>query len=385
MITAIGIAYTGDAEDRTARSGTPFGVLTGVRAQGLSAHAVKATLPKNADRAVAAVDATMHLLQCRHRPSTDQAKALYQGAHLARATSMTRSLAVRLRPTSRRVDAAIALGSGYSLPRGLRYAIYDDMTVRQAIDLEYPAWTAMRESDRDFRLAQQRRIYERAVACCMTTSWAAESVVRDYGIPENRVIVVGAGTHEERRRVTRDWSVPRYLFVGLDWKRKNGPRVLEAFRKLRSLHPEATLDVVGGHPDIDEPGVTGHGKLYRNDPVQMKTLTRLYDKSTCFVMPSIHEPGGVVLIEAAATGIGCIAGTRGGSRDFVGDAGIMVDPFSDDEIFEAMVAFSDPDRARQMGALAFERSELFTWPQVAGRILRAIDVSFPLALTAEAL
>ena len=39
----------------------------------------------------------------------------------------------------------------------------------------------------------------------------------------------------------RDWSTPRYLFVGLDWERKNGQLVLDAFAQVRVQHPDAEL------------------------------------------------------------------------------------------------------------------------------------------------
>ncbi|WP_299576132.1 glycosyltransferase family 4 protein [uncultured Williamsia sp.] len=372
MSAVFGVAFTGDAEDRTARSGTPYGVLSGLRSLGVEAFALKATMPTNVDRALAALDGITHLAQRREWPSQGKFKAAYQGAHLGRATSITRSLAARARTVRRDVTGVIALGSGYTVGIDVPYVIYDDMTVKQAIDLGYPAWRAMRETDRQYRLRQQVSVYSRAVKCCMTTQWAADSVVSDYGIPESKVVVVGAGTHEERRNKARDWSTPRFLFVGKDWQRKNGPRVVRAFGSVRDRFPDATLDVVGGHPVLDEPGVRTHGMLSRDDAGDRATLAGLYEKATCFVMPSIHEPGGVVLVEAAASGVGCIAGSRGGSRDFVGDGGLVVDPFDDAQIVASMERFADPEFAASHGSAAFTRSAHFTWPRVAERLLHAL-------------
>jgi hypothetical protein len=50
----------------------------------------------------------------------------------------------------------------------------------------------------------------------------------------------------------------------------------------------------------------------------------------------------------------------------------MVDPGSDDELLEAMRHFSDPEVAANVGAIARARSELFTWREVAERMLRAL-------------
>lgn len=382
---SIGIAYAGDPEDPTARSGTPFGVLTGARRLGVEAIALAAAPPRSVDRAVAAADAALHVITDVRHFSRADAKLKYSGAHLARATSLVRTRVLSRRPSVREVDGVIALGTGYDIPEGVPYVVYDDMTVRQAVEMEYPVWLAMRESDREFRIEQQARSYLGAVACCMTTTWAAESVVRDYGVPAERVIVVGAGTHEVVRHVDRDWSTPHFLFVGLDWTRKNGSRVLAAFSRVRSRIPGATLDLVGGHPSVDQEGVTGHGRLYRNDADDLAVLKELYDRATCFVMPSIHEPGGVVFVEASAVGVGSIAGNRGGSRDFVADAGFVVDPFSEEQIVEAMVRMADPETAQRCGVRASQRSRKFTWNQVAGRLITALDPSLPLSEKIEPL
>jgi glycosyltransferase involved in cell wall biosynthesis len=191
------------------------------------------------------------------------------------------------------------------------------------------------------------------------------------------VAVVGAGTHERSRRVDRDWSVPRFLFVGFDWQRKNGPRVLEAFERVRVSHPQATLDLVGGHPEVSSPGVTGHGILRRDVAEDRDTLKSLFDRSTCFVMPSVFEPAGVVFTEAAAAGLPSVAGTNGGSVDFVGEGGIMVDPQSGDQLLGAMLSLANADAAQRVGALAADRSQLFTWPAVAARILRGLGLTPP--------
>lgn len=379
----VGVAFAGDAEDPTARSGTPFGVLSAIRELGLSAVALKAAPPTNIDRAVAAIDAVAHLVARRSVPTAAQARETYSGAHLAKLTAKVRGSVLARRRELEEIDVIVALGTGYDIPADIPYVVYDDMTVQQAVAMEYPVWMAMRESDRAFRVEQQRRIYHGAQMCCMTTTWAAESVIRDYGVPSSRVVVVGAGTHETVRTVERDWSVPRFLFIGLDWNRKNGARVLAAFASLRDRIPEATLDVVGGHPPIEQDGVTTHGRLYRNDASDLARLKELYDRATCFAMPSVHEPGGVVFVEAAAVGVGSIAGNRGGSADFVGDAGFVVNPFDEGAIFDAMVSMSDPATARSCGQRASARAGLFTWPQVAGRILTALrpEVDLPIMVS----
>jgi glycosyltransferase involved in cell wall biosynthesis len=91
-------------------------------------------------------------------------------------------------------------------------------------------------------------------------------------------------------------------------------------------------------------------------------------------MPSLHEPAGIVYVEAASAGVPAIGGTDGGAATLIGPGGITVDPREDEQIYVAMLRLADPETARTMGELARAHSELFTWRKVAERLLRALAI-----------
>ena len=141
--------------------------------------------------------------------------------------------------------AIVALGTDlYDLdrvvPTSLPVATYDDGTFA----------LFMRHPDSDLRRnrfparevgrwsARQAIAARRATACCVSTRWAAVSMVEDYGVEPDRVHIVGMG-HRPRHfgHQQREWSDPRFLFVGVDWGRKNGDVVLRAFARLRAGVP----------------------------------------------------------------------------------------------------------------------------------------------------
>jgi glycosyltransferase involved in cell wall biosynthesis len=210
------------------------------------------------------------------------------------------------------------------------------------------------------------------VACCLTTPWAADSVVHDYGIAPAKVHVVGIGGNHGAAAGERDWSRPRFLFVGMDWTRKNGAGVLRAFERLRGEVPAAHLDVVGRHPALRQAGVTGHGVLHLNVPEQRDRLERLFGTATCFVMPSHSEASAITYVEAVAAGLPSIGTTSGGSGYLIGRGGLVVDPGNDDSLLVAMRQLSDPVTAARVGAAAKRRADVFTWTAVADRLLRAL-------------
>jgi glycosyltransferase involved in cell wall biosynthesis len=103
-------------------------------------------------------------------------------------------------------------------------------------------------------------------------------------------------------------------------------------------------------------------------------MALLYREATAFVMPSVHEPAGIVYAEAGGAGLASIGTTDGGAATMIGPGGILVDPRDDAQIFAAMDRLADPDTARRLGELALRHSTLLTWPKVAERLVRALDV-----------
>lgn len=369
----IGVVFSGDPSDPRVRSGTPFGVYSALGALGYDVVACDVE-PHGAVRAAVGVVGGLkgsrpaHLLHNVTKP-----RAIFSVGMLSHPVARTRSAVGRRRLVHLGLDGAVCCGTHFDIGDSAPFVTYEDMTVRQALRGPYPAWRAMRAAEARRRITMQSEVYRRAAGVCMATAWAARSAKDEYGVPGTKVHVVGAGAHEVPREVSRDLGRPRLLFIGLDWERKNGPRVLKAFERLRSTHPGAHLDVVGGHPPLTEPGVMGHGRLRRDVPAERELLSRLFDEATLLVMPSLYEPGGVVFLEAAASGLPVIGGNVGGSADFIGEAGVTVDPADDDGLFYQMVRLTDPVVAQAYSAEARRRAELFTWRSVAQRIVRSLD------------
>lgn len=310
-------------------------------------------------------------------PAKQRLRNGYSAALVTRTMAEIRSVAAsRALKHLGRVDGVVQMGTGMLLATDAPVVVYDDMTVRQASRYPYRNWSTLPHRALESRVRHQRRVYEKARVCCFTTTWGARSVIDEYHVPRQHVRVVGSGSPEVPRLIKRDWSRPRFLFVGVDWPRKNGPRVIEAFRAVRAAYPDATLDLVGGHPPVDAPGVTGHGLLKRSDATESQKLRALFDDATVFVMPSLFEPGGIVFGEAAAAGIPSICGTNGGSADLVGDGGLGVDPLDDDALRAAMLTLADPDAAREAGDRASRRAALLSWDAVVRRLVHSIDPAF---------
>lgn len=158
----------------------------------------------------------------------------------------------------------------------------------------------------------ERSIYRHATVNFTMSSHVADSIVQDYGCDPGRVECVFAGPnvawgpHETVRRDGLE-----VLFVGVDWVRKGGPVLLEAFRLVQREIPRARLTIVGCEPAIDMPNCEVVGRL---PPAE---ISRYYDRASVFCLPTRREPFGIVFAEAIAHGLPVVATTVGAVPDMI--------------------------------------------------------------------
>ena len=369
----IGVIGLGDPANPATWSGTPAGIIQGLNALRIEAVPMSASPTSVSKRTARTAALSVRYLRPGNvRVAIDRAReAAMADPMMAAAQMRAANRALRRAGT---LDGIIQIGSDFRLETCLPLVSFEDMTVAQVVRNPYPGWELLSSKSVDRRIATQRALYEQATACCVATPWAANSVINDYGVPAEKVHVVGLGSNRAiPTNVIRDWSSPKFLFVGSHWERKNGDGVLTAFSALRPRYPEAQLDVVGAHPPIRQPGVIAHGTLRLAVQSERRKLDALFAAATCFVMPSYAEAAGIVFIEAAEAGIPAIGSTAGGADFLIGDGGTTVDPSDHRALFDAMTRLADPDTARRAGDAAKKRSELYSWKLLAERLLRGLQ------------
>lgn len=179
-------------------------------------------------------------------------------------------------------------------------------------------------------------------------------------------------------------AVPRFVFAGrlVDWKGVD--------HLLRALHLVAaetalTLDIVGEGAERqrlealrDDLGlgsvVRFHGWLSQAD------LARELRDADVFVLPSLWECGGAVVLEAMAAGVPVIATAWGGPADYLdADTGILVPPTHPEQFVRDLAAAirklaTDPALRRRMGEAARlkVRAE-FDWERKIDRMLEIYE------------
>ena len=371
---SIGVSAAEDPSDPASSSGSPASLLAALRTIVDRAEPISTTPHGRGRRAAVLAGALTSLHPSDALHPRESRRRLWNAAQVSRPVQLARERTVRDGIAAARVGALVQYGADFRAPAAFPSVTFQDSTVWQGVrSYPWPHLQGLREADIARFASFERQVYAACVACCAATHWVAGSLAADFGLPDEKIHVVGVGANHVVAAVhDRDWSTPRFLFIGADWQRKNGARLIESFRAVREQVSGALLDVVGGHPRLDEPGVTAHGPLSLADRDDRARVERLFATSTVFVLPSLHEPAGIVYAEAATAGLASIGTTNGGAATPIGDAGRLVDPVSTGQLVEAMVELSRPELAQRLGGEAHARSELFTWEKVAQRLVRAL-------------
>ncbi len=122
-------------------------------------------------------------------------------------------------------------------------------------------------------------------------------------------------------------SIERYknkiiLFVGIDWERKGGPDLFEAFKEIVKKHPDAKLVIIGASPKIKNANCQVLGKI------PLEKVPGYYKNAAVFCMPTKREPFGLVYLEAMLYKLPVVATNIGAIPDFIQNDknGYLVEP-----------------------------------------------------------
>jgi glycosyltransferase involved in cell wall biosynthesis len=229
-------------------------------------------------------------------------------------------------------------------------------------DLYAKAWVALEKS-----------IYEQAQIVFTRSMNISKSLVEQYGIGEEKVRCIYVGVNSKDAvefRPKADYLAKQILFVGIDWERKGGPILLEAFQAVLAKHPDVHLTIVGASPDIDVPNCHVVGRVPVTD------IDQYYRNASIFCLPTLLEPFGVAFIEAMTYQLPIIGTNIGAIPDFVVDDsnGYLVAPRDVTTLTNALLKLlDDSERRFVFGQKSYQIvQEKYNWQQVGVAARHAI-------------
>jgi glycosyltransferase involved in cell wall biosynthesis len=210
------------------------------------------------------------------------------------------------------------------------------------------------------------------------------SAVRDSfaarGISENKLIVVPHGitlpSRFPERSEERKVGPYRVLYMGQLHFRKGVRYLLDAISQLDDSSIECRLvgpdfGLSGIHWNQYSPGIQRPGAKKGAD------LWQEYADADIFVLPSVEEGFGLVVLEAMRAGLPVVITSAVGARDFVADGqeGFVVPPGDSEALKDKIVWLRDhPEERRRMGKLARARAETVKgWDDSAARLVAKLQ------------
>jgi glycosyltransferase involved in cell wall biosynthesis len=242
-----------------------------------------------------------------------------------------------------------------------------DVTPKQLADMEehYGKLGGLQAGYNERKRRAYVRAYQRLRLIVSYSEWARQSLIVDYDVPPEKVIVMpfsidldrwtAASAGARQSLLEPPGALPHILFVGGDFARKGGPQLLEWFLAHGQGHCELHI-VTRTPPDASAPGLNIHTDLETNDP----RLIQLYHDSHIFALPTLADCYSVASIEAMATGLPVILTNVGGAGEIVTDGvdGYRIEPGDGAALARRLDALTaDPLRAIAMGQAARQTAE----------------------------
>jgi glycosyltransferase involved in cell wall biosynthesis len=229
---------------------------------------------------------------------------------------------------------------------------------------------------------RERTIYIKNDAIFTFSDYVKQSIIKDFGINEDKIHVVYGGSNIEVPNLTKHELDNKYhnkniLFVAVDFARKGGSTVIEAFKIVKREVPEATLTIVGSSPDIKEDGVNVSGFINKNTLTGEKQLAQYFTNASVYVLPSLYEAFGVSYIEAMHFRTPCIGSNIAAIPELItdGETGFVIKPEDYITLADKIIQIlRSPQLIRDMGDSGYAKAqEKFTWERVAGKMMAVMQ------------
>ncbi len=230
---------------------------------------------------------------------------------------------------------------------------------------------------------------QRADAIIAVSESTKKDVVNFLNLPKDKVDVIYEGVDVNfYRPISKDQKVDlireRYglekdflLFVGTLEPRKNIEGVIKAFLQVTKKTKKQYNLVVGGtkgwhYKSIFElvQKMNLHREVIFTGYVPEEDLPYLFNAASVFVYPSFYEGFGIPPLEAMACGTPLVTSNISSLPEVVADAGLLVDPFSTDEIADAIIrVLTDQNLCSELARKGRKRAQLFSWEKAAKETL----------------
>lgn len=253
--------------------------------------------------------------------------------------------------------------------------------VHDLIPLRFPRWTSP--------LFHYARLYvpqvlKQAEHILCNSEATASDIHAFYGIPADKITPVLLSHDSRHFRIPDSPGTapdrPYFFYVGRHDPYKNLLRIVRAFAMLPNRQNYDLL--IAGSPD---PRYT---PLLKQQAIDLEIadrvkfleyvaydhLPRLLHQSIALVYPSLWEGFGFPVLEAMACGAPVITSNLSSLPEVAGDAAILVDPYDEQALAQAMAAVATDDQLCQdLRSAGLRRSSQFSWAKTGQQTAQVLQ------------
>lgn len=234
-----------------------------------------------------------------------------------------------------------------------------------------------------------------------------KDIVAQYRVDKNKITVVYPGYDKEKFKVLASRShakggrsgqnskfkieqikkryeidSPYIMYIGTIQPRKNIVRLIDAVSRIENLN----LVIVGKTKGFGKEGWMFEEILERPKQlgieekvkflgyVPSEDLPSLLSGAVAFVLPSLWEGFGLPVLEAMACGTPVLVSNVSSLPEVCGKAGLTFDPYSVDQIEQAIRTIVTDTKLRQRYSKeALKRAKKFSWGKMAKEVLKVFE------------
>ncbi len=235
------------------------------------------------------------------------------------------------------------------------------------------------------------RYAHHATRIATVSEFSKKDIIRQYGIPAEKIDVVYNGANEKfspvsrimAQNIRRQYSdgKPYFFFIGALHPRKNLINLFAAFDEFRKNADSDIKLVVAGErkwwtPSIREAFEQMHHKdeVFFPGRLRAEELHKVLATALALTYVSYFEGFGIPIVEAFRCHVPVITSNVTSMPEVAGEAALLVNPFEVSSIADAMRQIASSDELRKdLAEKGSIRMQEFTWQKSSERLWNTIE------------
>lgn len=239
------------------------------------------------------------------------------------------------------------------------------------------------------------KVIELSDALITVSEWSKQDILKFFPIDKDKIFVTSLAAEdiykpldkeECRHFLSKQYNINKsfILYIGGFSPRKNVKSLITAFSKVyKNLDKDYNLVIVGATRDQGQylaefsSNLEFASKIIFTGFAPEEHLPILYN---AFVYPSLYEGFGLPPLEAMNCGTPVITSNLTSIPEVVGDAGILINPYNELELIEALKKLlNDEKLQKEYSEKGLRRAQNFSWSKTAEKTLEVYKKVYELS------